>query len=173
MEVMTVLMKPLMIMPWRKEATQRKKRSQRGVLKVWMHRGVSAPHPHRFSVTVGTNFTPMGGSLSSIPRLPVLWNTVCASLDGLPGPESWDSTGLGVPGPGPSGLSCRTRSSCLELKDVSLFNRWGMAPKRGCCDKLCEGQENKTFPQETLILCVVLESDSMAVFVQGSLYRVS
>lgn len=138
MEVMTVLMKPLMIMPWRKEATQRKKRNQRGVLKVWIHRGLSAPHPHRFSESVGTNFSPMGGSVSSSPSLPVLWNTVSASPDGLPGTESWDSTGLGLSGPGPSGLSCRTKSSCLELKDVSLFNRWGMAPKRGRCDRLRE-----------------------------------
>ncbi len=138
-------MKPLMIMPWRKEATQRKKRTQRGVLKVWIHRGVSAPHPQRFSESVGTNFTSVGGSVRSIPFLPFLWSTVWVSPDGLSGPEPWDSTGLGVSRLGPNGLSCRTRSSCLELKEVSLFRRWVMAPAGGSVKDFVKSKKTKLF----------------------------
>lgn len=141
-------MKPLIIMPWRKEATQRKKRTQRGVLKVWTHRGVSAPHPQIFSESVGTNFTPVCGSVRSIPFLPVLWSTVWASPDGLPGPEPWDSTGLGVSRLGPNGLSCRTRSSCLELKEVSLFSRWGMAPAVGTVTDFVKSTITKLFQRK-------------------------
>ncbi len=150
---MTVLMKPLMIMPWRKEATQRKKRTQRGVLKVWIHRGVSAPHPQRFSESVGTNFTPVGGSVRSIPFLPFLWSTVWVSPDGLSGPEPWDSTGLGVSRLGPNGLSCRTRSSCLELKEVSLFRRWVMAPAGGSVKDFVKSKKTKLFHRKHW-LCV-------------------
>lgn len=96
-----------------------------------------------------------------------------ASPDGLPGPEPWDSTGLGVSRLGPNGLSCRTRSSCLELKEVSLFSGWGMAPAEGTVTDFVKGKKTKTFLQETLILCVVLQGDTMAVFGKGSLHEVS
>lgn len=139
MDVMTVLMKPLIIMPWRDEATQRKKSTQRAVLKLWMKRGVRAPHPHRFSVSEDKKLTPTVAPERLIVFFVVLMG---ASMDG-----QWmcwpvtsmvetvdvltcDSTGLGKTTLGPTSPSSRSRSSCLELKELSLLSRWGMAPSR-------------------------------------------
>lgn len=79
MDVMTVLMKPLIIMPWRDEATQRKKSTQRAVLKLWMKRGVRAPHPHRFSVSEDKKLTPTVAPERLIVFFVVLMG---ASMDG-------------------------------------------------------------------------------------------
>lgn len=123
-------MKPLIIMPWRNEATHRKKSTQRAVLKLWMKRGVRAPHPHRFSVSEDRKLTPTVAPERLTVFLVVLMGASAAGRWGVEpvGVLTCDSSGLGKSTLGTIGPSCRSSSSCLELKELSLLSRWGMTP---------------------------------------------